>query len=149
MDGVLGSAYRCIRTIVPFMNIGGGGSIVNVASMYGVTVPDFGVYDDYPEYINPPHYGAGKAGLIHMTRYFARLLGASGIRVNAVSPGAFPNGQIQADEQFIDNLAAKTALGRIGHPQDLVGAFVFLCSAASSYVTGHNLVVDGGWVAGA
>lgn len=148
MDGVVGSAYRCIREVVPFLESAGGGSIVNVSSMYGVTVPDFRVYDDFPEFTNPPHYGAGKAGLIHMTRYFARLLGPSNIRVNTVSPGPFPNERIQGKTGFIENLEAKTALGRIGKPDDLIGAFVYLCSPASAFVTGHNLVVDGGWTAG-
>ena len=147
LDGVLGSAYRCLREVVEFM-VPTGGSIVNVSSMYGITVPDFRVYEGHPEYLNPPHYGAAKAGLIHMTRYFSRLLGGQGIRVNAVSPGPFPNDHVQADEAFVGNLAAKTALGRIGQPEDLIGAFVFLLSDASSYVTGHNLVVDGGWTAG-
>jgi gluconate 5-dehydrogenase len=95
--------------------------------------------------LNPPHYGAAKAAVIQLTKYFAHYLGTSNIQVNTISPGAFPSGKVQEDSSFIRSLEKKTALKRIGRPPDLVGAFVFLSSGASDYVTGHNLVVDGGW----
>ena len=145
IDGSLNSVYRCIREIVPFFVKKGAGKIINVSSMYGMVSPDFSVYEDSPNFLNPPHYGAAKAAVIQLTKYFAHYLGTSNIQVNTISPGAFPSGKVQEDSSFIRSLEKKTALKRIGRPPDLVGAFVFLSSGASDYVTGHNLVVDGGW----
>lgn len=124
---------------------GGGGSIVSVASMYGLVAPQPAAYAAHPRYHSPPAYGAAKAGLLQFTRYMAVHLAPHGIRVNAVSPGAFPVPAVQADEAFVAELAARTPLGRIGRPQELVGPVAFLLSDASSFVTGHDLVVDGGW----
>ncbi len=122
------------------------GAIVNVASMYGVVSPQPALYKDFPEYHNPPVYGAAKAGVIQFTRYAATHLGPDGIRVNAVSPGPFPSPEVQRQSPgFTAGLAANVPLERVGEPADLAGAVVFLLSDASSYITGHNLVVDGGW----
>jgi len=148
IDGVLSSAYRCIREVVPFFQRQKSGNIINVGSMYGIVSPDFSVYENAPDYLNPPHYGAAKAGLIHLTRYFSRYLGPENIRVNCISPGPFPNEEVQQNLAFIEALEKRTSLGRIGRPEELVGAAVYLSSPASSYVTGQNLVVDGGWTAG-
>ncbi len=145
IDGNLNSVYRCIREVSPYFQKNSGGKIINICSMYGLVSPDFSVYDESPEYLNPPHYGAAKAAVIQLTRYFARYLGPRNIQVNAISPGAFPNETVQQNAAFTDKLKKKTALGRIGQPHDLAGAVVFLSSPASDYVTGHNLVVDGGW----
>lgn len=147
LDGVVSSVYRCISEAVPHFRDAGGGSIVNIASMYGMVSPDFSLYSESPAFLNPPHYGAAKAAVIQLTKYFAWYLGSEGIRVNAISPGPFPSPAVQADQGFVDRLSSKTALKRIGRPDDLAGAVVFLTSAASSYVTGHTLVVDGGWTA--
>ncbi len=145
MDTVAASVYRCIREVVPFFRQASTGNIINIASMYGVVSPDFALYNDSPNFLNPPHYGAAKAAVIQMTKYFAWYLGPEGIRVNAVAPGAFPSPKVQADEGFVSRLAERTALKRIGRPEDLVGAVTFLASEASSYITGQTLVVDGGW----
>ncbi len=147
IDGTLNSTYRCIREAVPYFQKQGSGKIINVSSMYGIVSPDFAIYTDAPASLNPPHYGAAKAGLLQLTRYFAWYLGPQNIQANAVSPGAFPNPQVQQNEKFIAALQQKTALKRIGNPKDLQGAFIFLSADASNYVTGHNLVVDGGWTA--
>jgi gluconate 5-dehydrogenase len=147
VDGTLSSVFRAIREAIPFLKAGGRGKIINVASMYGLVSPRFGVYEDAPDQINPPHYGAAKAGVIQLTRYYAAYLAKFGINVNSISVGAFPAPRVQANAQFISNLTAQIPLGRIGTPDDLKGAFVFLSSAASDYITGHNLVVDGGWTA--
>jgi len=112
--------------------------------MYGVVSPDPRIYGD-SGYDNPPNYGAGKAAIIQFTRYAACHLAAKGIRVNAISPGPFPNPKVQENKWFISNLKNKVPLGRIGQPGDLKGAVVFLASEGSSYITGQNIVVDGGW----
>ncbi len=144
LDGTLSSVYRCIREILPHM---AGGSIVNVASMYGMVAPHLEIYRYHPEFFNPPAYGAAKAGVIQLTRYCAVWLGPRGIRVNCLSPGPFPSPEVQQSQAFCDRLKEHNPLGRIGSPDELKGAIVFLASAASAYVTGHNLVVDGGWTA--
>jgi gluconate 5-dehydrogenase len=145
LDGSAGSAYRCLREVLPYLRENGGGTIINVASMYGLVAPDFRAYDGHPQFLNPPHYGAAKAAVIQLTKYFASYLGPENIRVNCVSPGAFPTARVQEHAGFVAELEQRIPLGRIGRPQDLAGAFVFLSSPASDFVTGHNLVVDGGW----
>ena len=89
-------------------------------------------------------YGASKAGVINLTRYFARLWGPHGVRVNAISPGGVLAGQ---DEQFRAKYCARVPLGRMAEPADLGGPLVFLASDAGRYVTGHELRVDGGFTA--
>lgn len=123
------------------------GSIVNVASMYGIVAPNPDSYLSAPEFNNPPNYGAAKAGLIQLTKYGASYLGQHGIRVNSVSPGPFPSDEVQKNNEFITSLSCQVPLGRIGMAREIVGPVVFLLSDAASYVSGHNLVVDGGWTA--
>ncbi|MER2998776.1 SDR family NAD(P)-dependent oxidoreductase [Pontibacter populi] len=146
IDGNLNSVYRCIREAVPFLKERGG-RIINVASMYGLVSPDFSIYDDNPSFLNPPHYGAAKAGVLQLTRYFACYLGKYSITVNAVTPGPFPSENVQQSEKFITQLQRKNPLNRIGNPDDLKGAFVYLASDASAFMTGQNMVIDGGWTA--
>ncbi|RZK63055.1 MAG: SDR family oxidoreductase [Hymenobacter sp.] len=145
LDGSVGTAYRCLREVLPYLRERGAGKIINVASMYGVVAPDFAAYDEHPQFLNPPHYGAGKAAMIHLTKYFASYLGPENIQVNCVSPGAFPADKVRETAGFEGELRRRIPLERVGEPQDLSGAFVFLSAAASNFVTGHNLVVDGGW----
>lgn len=146
LDGILGSVFRCMSEAVPIMRKAGGGRILNIASMYGLVSPDDRVYPDQ-KFASPPNYGAAKAGVIQLTRHAACHLSRHNIRVNALSPGAFPSPAVQQRTDFITNLANKAPMARIGHPEELKGAVVYLCSDASSFVTGHNLVVDGGWTA--
>jgi gluconate 5-dehydrogenase len=120
------------------------GVIINISSMYGIVSPDSRIYGD-SGYNNPPDYGAGKAAIIQFTRYSACHLACDGIRVNTISPGPFPGAEVQQNKTFMSNLENRVPLGRIGRPDDLKGAVVFLASNASSYVTGQNIVVDGGW----
>ena len=145
MDGIIGNVYRCVREIVPYFDKKHACKIINVSSMYGMVAPDFDVYKNAPEFLNPPHYGIGKAGLIQLTKYFASFLGKQNIQVNAISPGAFPSEEVQANSRFIKALEEKNVLKRIGRPQDLIGAFVLLASDYSDYITGQNIVIDGGW----
>ena len=120
------------------------GVIVNIASMYGHVAPDYRMYDG-KEFANPPSYGAAKAG--PPTPPMALFHGTSphGIRVNAISPGPFPFPETQKNEEFVERLSSKNMLNRIGQPDDLKGAIALLCSDASSYMTGQNICVDGGW----
>lgn len=123
------------------------GSIVNIASMYGLVAPDPALYTEHPAFQNPPAYGAVKAGILQFTRYAATHLAQHGIRVNAISPGPFPNFDVQERGEFIDELKERVPLRRIGQPVEVAGAVRFLLGDESSYVTGANLVVDGGWTA--
>jgi len=144
IDGTLSSVFRCIREVIPFMDKNEG-SIINVSSMYGVLSPDFKVYENYKKFFNAPNYGAAKGGVIQLTKYFSVYLAKKKIRVNSVCPGAFPSVEVQKEKDFIKELEKKVPLNRIGKPEDLVGVFVLLASNASEYITGQNIIVDGGW----
>jgi NAD(P)-dependent dehydrogenase (short-subunit alcohol dehydrogenase family) len=129
------------------MRDAGRGSIVNVGSLYASVAPDPGMYDHLgldPPFLKPAAYGASKAGVISLTRYFARLWGAAGVRVNALSPGGVLGGQ---DPEFLRKFTARTPLRRLAEAADLTGPLLFLASDASRYVTGHELKVDGGFTA--
>lgn len=144
LDGSAGTVFRCTREVTPYMEQRGGGSIINFGSMYGMVSPDPSVYGESGAN-NPANYGAGKAAVIQFTRYCAAHLAAKGIRVNSVSPGPFPNPATNPDQAFLSRLAAKTMLGRVGKADEIVGAILMLASDASTYITGTNIVVDGGW----
>lgn len=146
IDGTVGSTFRCTREVIPYMIENGSGSIINFSSMYGLVSPDFRIYGENPSK-NPPNYGAGKAAVIQLTKYSAAQLAEKNIRVNCVSPGPFPAPHNSTDEAFINKLTEKTMLGRTGKPVEMVGAVLLLASDASSYMTGSNIVVDGGWTA--
>jgi gluconate 5-dehydrogenase len=145
IDGTLSSVFRTIREIIPYFKIQNQGKIINVSSQYGIVAPDFSIYENNLEFLNPPHYGAAKAGILQLTRYYASYLGGNNIKVNSVTPGAFPSLKVQENVNFINSLKNKTCLNRIGNPKDLGGIFTFLSSNASDFITGQNFVVDGGW----
>lgn len=145
-NGVLKSAFACIREIIPYMEKNGKGRIINIASMYGVVSPDLRMYEgECSAYLNPVQYGTMKAGIIQMTRYFGAYLIGKGINVNSITPGTFPSPKVQKNDEFVRRLKAKNPAGRIGQPDDLKGAVLLLASAASDYIVGQNIVVDGGW----
>ena len=146
IEGTINSVFRCTKEVVPFMKRSKCGAIINIASMYGTVSPNPGLYEG-TSYGNTPNYGAGKAAVIQFTRYAACYLAKYGIRVNAISPGPFPNKKVQENEEFIKRLAEKTPLKRIGKPHELKGIIALLASDASSYITGANFPVDGGWTA--
>lgn len=143
LNGTLASVFDSIKLIIPYLTE--GGSIVNISSMYGMVAPDFSVYEKSPKFLNPPHYGAAKAGVIQLTKYYASFLGDKGVRVNAVSPGPFPSESVRDDTTFVEELEKRTLLKRIGFPEELAGVFTFLMSDAAKYITGQNFVIDGGW----
>ena len=120
------------------------GAIVNVGSLYALVAPEPSFYDHIPGFVKPPAYAASKAGVVALTRYFARLWGPDGVRVNALSPGGVRADQ---DDEFLRKYTARVPLGRMAEPDDLTGPLLFLATDASRYLTGHHLVVDGGFTA--
>jgi NAD(P)-dependent dehydrogenase (short-subunit alcohol dehydrogenase family) len=120
-----------------------GGSLVNVASIYGVVGPDHRIYEDQP-FKSFAAYSASKSGVLGLTRWLATWWGPAGIRVNCVTPGGVFNGH---DEKFVAAYSNRTPLGRMAHRSELVGIMLYLLSDASTYCTGQNFIVDGGFSA--
>ena len=150
-DVTVTSAFVCFKAALPLFiaaqNAGEGTSVINVGSMYGSVSPDLRIYGD-GVVANPPFYGAAKAGLAQLTRYVACEYAKKGIRANTISPGPFPSSSVKKElPEFVDKLCEKSPMGRVGQRDEIKGAVTFLASDASSYVTGINLPVDGGWTA--
>ncbi|MBW2431481.1 MAG: SDR family oxidoreductase [Deltaproteobacteria bacterium] len=125
----------------------GRGSIINIGSLYASVSPDARFYDHIQgetPFLKPPAYGASKAAVVNLTRYLATLWAPHGVRVNALSPGGVLGGQ---DEEFKRKFCNRVPLGRMATAEDLRGPLLFLASQASAYVTGTELVVDGGFTA--
>jgi NAD(P)-dependent dehydrogenase (short-subunit alcohol dehydrogenase family) len=123
------------------------GSIINIGSLYAAVAPDPRFYDHIrsdPPFLKPPAYGASKAAVVNLTRYLATAWGASGVRVNALSPGGVLGAQ---DDQFKRKFCDRVPLGRMAVHEDLIGPLQFLASDASAYITGTELRVDGGFTA--
>ena len=146
IDGTVGYTFRTIRETIPYMKRSSAGSIINIGSLYAVGAPDPRTYFDTP-FSSTPNYGAGKAATVELTKFCAAYLAKYGIRVNSVSPGSYPHQNVQENDLFKKRLEEKTMLGRIGYPDDLVGVMIFLASSASKYITGVNIMVDGGQTA--
>ncbi len=129
------------------VNRNGYASIINIASMYGMVSPDQSIYGSINA-TNPPFYGAAKAALIQFSKYAACEFAKKNIRVNSISPGPFPSHSSQRDlPEMVSRVVSKVPMGRIGIASEIVGPVAFLASEASSYVTGINIPVDGGWTA--
>ena len=142
----LTGAFLCSQTFGAEMARRGRGVILNIASDLAVIAPDQRLYrqtgsppDQQP--VKPVTYSVVKTALLGLTRYLATYWAESGVRVNAISPGGVENGQ---DAAFVDRLSALIPMGRMAHQDEYQGAVLFLCSDASSYMTGANLVIDGG-----
>ena len=124
---------------------GEGGSIIQTASIYGVLAPDDRVYEgssyNAQQISTPPVYAASKAAIVGLTRYLAARWAKHGVRVNTLTPGGVQSGQ---NETFVSRYSARVPMGRMAAADDMVGAVIFLASDASAYITGQNIVVDGG-----
>lgn len=140
----LNGVVHCCRSFGAAMAEGGGGSIINIASVAALVGRDRRIYATNDLNGQPVEYAAAKAGLLGLTRDLAAYAGPKGVRVNAISPGGFQRADMKPG--FVRDYAARTVLGRMGEDgRDLNGAILFLASCASDYVTGQNIVVDGGF----
>ncbi len=137
----INGVFLCSQIISKQMMKQKEGNIINIGSIYGVVSPDPRIYADSGRNSSEV-YGITKAGVISLTRYLAVHLAKYNIRVNCISPGGIFNKQ---SPEFVENYCSKTPLGKMGSETDIKGAVVYLASKASDYVTGHNLIIDGGW----
>jgi NAD(P)-dependent dehydrogenase (short-subunit alcohol dehydrogenase family) len=147
VDVNLMGTFQVIQVFGERMAARGGGSIINIGSLYASVSPDPHFYDHLTgnaPFVKSPAYGASKAGVVSLSKFFATHWADRGVRVNTLSPGGVLAGQ---DDQFKAKYGARVPLKRMAEPRDLAGPLVFLASAASSYVTGHELRVDGGFTA--
>lgn len=141
IDMQLNSYFVCCQKVLNIMAAHNSGAIVNIASIYGVVGNDFALYEESGG-TSPAAYSAIKGGIINFTRYLASYYGKRGIRINCVSPGGIFDYQ---HPSFISKYEAKVPLGRMGNPDDIAPAVSFLLSDEAKYITGQNLIVDGGW----
>lgn len=139
-DVNLNSVFSFCQGLSPIMKHQHNAAIVNVASIYGFNAPDWSLYEG-TQMGNPAAYAASKGGLLQFTKWLATAL-APDIRVNCISPGGLYRDQ---EQKFVDRYVKRTPLGRMATEDDITNGIVFLVSPMSSYVTGHNLVIDGGW----
>lgn len=146
VNNAITSTFLLSREVGTLMAENGGGSIVHFSSMYGIVSPNPDAYEGLGMNKNPIEYGSGKAAIIQMTRYMAVHWGKKNVRCNCISPGPFPNTQVQEkNPEFINRLSAKVPMGRVGKQHEVSGTVAFLLSDASSFITGQNISVDGGW----
>lgn len=144
LEGTIISIDVITQAVVPYMKKNGGGRIINISSMYGMVSPNPEIYPN-EESINPLVYGVGKAGIIQYTKYSAMMLAKYNINVNTISYGPFPNLENVKDKEFLKQLANKTFLKRVGKSEEVTAAVFFLSLDENSFLTGQNIIVDGGW----
>jgi len=146
LDVNVGGMFLFSQAVARPMRYAGKGSIVNVSSTYGLVGPDQRLYEreGEPPSFKPVTYTVSKAAAVGLTRYLAAYFAGTGIRVNTLTPGGVFAGH---DDEFVRRYSARTILGRMAQPEEMAAALLFLVSDASTYMTGANLVVDGGWTA--
>jgi NAD(P)-dependent dehydrogenase (short-subunit alcohol dehydrogenase family) len=143
VDMQMNSVFLICQQVLIQMKKQKNGSIVNISSIYGVVGNDFTIYEGY-DGTSPAAYSAIKGGIINFTRYLASYYGKHNIRINCVSPGGIKDNQ---HPSFIERYENKSPLKRLGQPEEIAPAITFLLSDEASFITGHNLMVDGGWTA--
>lgn len=141
VDLQMNGYFLCCKLVLEQMKEFKKGAIINMASIYGVVAPDFSIYEG-TEMTMPVAYSAIKGGIINLTRYLAAYYGPNNLRVNCISPGGVFNNQAN---EFVKKYESKTPLGRMATPADIAPSVCFLLSDGASYITGHNLIIDGGW----
>jgi len=147
LESGLTGTFRLCQLASELMKENGGGSIINIGSMYGMVGSYPETYKDTPACISPSYHMA-KGGLLQLTRYLSVYWAEFGIRVNSLSPGPFPAESVREQlPDFMNKLEAKVPLKRIGRPEELKGAIALMASEAGSYMTGQNIIIDGGWTA--
>jgi len=152
VDGnLVGVTLACREACKIFTNQEDGGVIVNISSVYGITAPDQRIYEDveniyHPKekFSSPVSYAISKAGVVQLTKYLASYYREQNIRLNCLTPGGVFDDH---DDSFEEQYSYRTTLGRMAEKNEYNGAILFLCSDASSYMSGANLIVDGGWTA--
>jgi NAD(P)-dependent dehydrogenase (short-subunit alcohol dehydrogenase family) len=144
VDMQMNSVFVISQKVLEVMKKQNSGSIVNITSIYGVVGNDFTVYDNTNGMTSPAAYSAIKGGIINFTRYLASYYGKFNIRVNCVSPGGIFDNQ---NENFVKNFEQKVPMKRMGKPSDISPSVSFLLSDESLYITGQNIIIDGGWTA--
>lgn len=140
----LTGAFLCCQAVTAPMLAQGSGTIINLSSIYGLSAPDQRMYQrpGQPPRYKPVYYTVTKEGILGLTHYLAAYYAGKYIRVNAISPGGVFNGH---DEEFVKAYSARAVMGRMAEKDEMNGALLYLASDASRYVTGANIVVDGGW----